>query len=99
VGAVALLEARSLGLRGNVAVEDQSVGSVLDEQPAACERRRHDLRALVSSESMTELPRTCWRIAAYVGRACSTQRCSACSILPWLIASPNTSRQSSSSRA
>ena len=44
VGAVALLEPGGLGLRGDVAVEHQPIGGVLDEQPAACERRGRDLR-------------------------------------------------------
>src|SRR5215210_7543523 len=47
VGAVALLKAGGLGLWRDVAVEDQPVGGVLDQQPAARERRGRDPLALV----------------------------------------------------
>jgi hypothetical protein len=43
VRAVALLEPRGLGLWSDVAVEDQPIGSVLDQQSAACERLGRDL--------------------------------------------------------
>src|SRR5437762_3207896 len=45
VAAVALLEASGLSLGGDVAVEDQPIGGVLDQQPAAREGRWRDLRA------------------------------------------------------
>ena len=64
-----------------------------------CHWVRPATRALVSSELMTGLPRTCSRIAAYVGRARSTSRRRAFSTPPWLIASPNTSRHTSTSRS
>ena len=47
VRAVALLEPRGLGLWSDVAVEDQPIGSVLDQQSAACERLWRDLHAFV----------------------------------------------------
>jgi hypothetical protein len=47
MGTVALLEPCGLGLRRDVAVEDQPVGGVLDQQAATRERRGRDLRALM----------------------------------------------------
>ena len=47
VRAVALLEPRGLSLWSDVAVEDQPIGSVLDQQSAACERLWRDLLAFV----------------------------------------------------
>jgi len=47
VGSVTLLETSGLGFRRDVAVEDQAIRGVLDQQPASGERLGGDLVALM----------------------------------------------------